>query len=231
MGFKQGTPIDPRLHQMDYSGFTNAAAIQGQSIADLGQAVGGTITKVADNYKANKEITSTTLASIEGSLVNNPQYLDIAKSRGGKVGKAAESFLSGDFKQIDLMTLNGFMGAMDTGNAQMQAAQQAQLERDNLIARTGASNRSNQPQPVSANTLNSITQSMADSGIKLDENTGQYYRTDTGIPMWPFDNKRVPANFDVKGAGDYSKIFGNPGASQFNPGPSQFNPDEWKLVN
>ena len=224
MGFKQGTPIDPRLHQMDYSGFTNAAAIQGQSIADLGQAVGGTITKVADNYKANKEITSTTLASIEGSLVNNPQYLDIAKSRGGKVGKAAESFLSGDFKQIDLMVLNGFIGAMDTGNAQAQAAQKAADERDYLIAKTGAANRSGQPQQITAGTLNSITQSMADAGIKLDAETGQYYREDTGVPMWPFDNKNVPVNFDVKGASDYSKIYSNPDASQFNP-------DEWQLVN
>lgn len=231
MGFQTGSKIDPRLGALDYSGYAKAGAIQGEAMADLGKDLGKSIEETVDAYQTNKEVTSTTLASIEGSLVNNPQYLDIAKSRGGKVGKAAESFLSGDFKQIDLMVLNGFIGAMDTGNAQAQAAQKAADERDNLIARTGASNRSNQPQQITAGTLNSITQSMADSGIKLDAETGQYYREDTGVPMWPFDNKNVPVNFDVKGASDYSKIYGNPDASQFNPGASQFNPDEWQLVN
>ena len=51
MGFQSGSQIDPRLGALDYSGYTNAAAIQGQAMANLGSQIGGAITQ----YKKKKE--------------------------------------------------------------------------------------------------------------------------------------------------------------------------------
>ena len=220
MGFQVGSQIDPRLMAVDYSPLIRSGEIAAASIAGLGKDIGEGIEK----YQKNKEITATTLASVEGSVAANPQYLETALAQGGKIAKAAQKLQEGDINRMDLLTLEGFFSTMTKVSQAEAAAKDARLQRENLIARTGASNRSNQPQQITAGTLNSITQSMADAGIKLDAETGQYYREDTGVPMWPFDNKNVPVNFDVKGAGDYSKIYGNPDASQFNL-------DEWKLVN
>ena len=43
MAFQVGTKVDPRLGALDFSGFTNAANIQAQTIAQLGSAIGGAI--------------------------------------------------------------------------------------------------------------------------------------------------------------------------------------------
>ena len=51
MAFQTGTKVDPRLMQADYSGFANAASIQANALANLGQQIGDGIEK----YKKNKE--------------------------------------------------------------------------------------------------------------------------------------------------------------------------------
>ena len=58
MAFQTGSQIDPRLMQMDYSGFTNAANIQAQSLANLGEQIGGAIEAygIKKEKKANQKL-------------------------------------------------------------------------------------------------------------------------------------------------------------------------------
>ncbi len=51
MAFQTGTQVDPRLMQADYSGFTKAAEIQAQGMANLGEQIGAGI----KGYKAGKD--------------------------------------------------------------------------------------------------------------------------------------------------------------------------------
>ena len=57
MGFQTGSTIDPRLMKMDYSGFTNAASIRANALANLGQQIGEGIEKYAKKKedKANED--------------------------------------------------------------------------------------------------------------------------------------------------------------------------------
>jgi len=59
MAFQAGTPVDPRLMQADYSGFTNAANIRAEAMKDLGQQIGGAI-KEYSKKKEEKQLTSQT---------------------------------------------------------------------------------------------------------------------------------------------------------------------------
>ena len=74
MAFQTGTRVDPRLGALDFSGFTNAAQIQGAALQDLGNRVGDAIGKFKEK-KQKKELVS----GISGLLKNQPQ---IAASLG-----------------------------------------------------------------------------------------------------------------------------------------------------
>jgi len=58
MAFQAGTPVDPRLMQADYSGFTNAANIRANALANLGQQIGGAIESygIKKEKKANQKL-------------------------------------------------------------------------------------------------------------------------------------------------------------------------------
>ena len=53
-----GSSVDPRLFIQDYSGFTRAADIQGQSMQNLGSDIGSTIKGVAEEYTNKKKESS-----------------------------------------------------------------------------------------------------------------------------------------------------------------------------
>ena len=53
-----GDTIDPRLSAVDYSPYVNAAAINAQSISDLGGQIAGAINQYADIKKQNSEIAA-----------------------------------------------------------------------------------------------------------------------------------------------------------------------------
>ena len=193
MAFQAGTKVDPRLMQADYSGFTNAANIQAQALANFGQQIGEGIVK----YQKNKEITATTLASVEGSVAANPQYLETALKQGGKIAKAAQNLQEGDINRMDLLTLEGFFSTMTKAAQAEAAAEDARLQRENLIARTGASERSNQPSPVTYSQVQGVSKLMEEQfgDVKVDESTGETYMKvpKTGDYI-PFNTERVPAN-------------------------------------
>ena len=222
MAFQTGTQIRPELGNADFSGFANAANIQANAMANLGQQIGQGIEK----YKKNKEITATTLASVEGSVAANPQYLETALAQGGKIAKAAQKLQDGDVNRMDLLTLEGYFSTMTKVSQAKAAEENARLEREYLIARTGASERSNRPteSPISASTLSGITNAMTEAGVGFDTGTGQFYKKDYGNRMNPFDNKNIPIDFPIKGAEEYREIYSDPGVITFNP-------DEYKLLS
>ena len=193
MGFQTGSRIDPRLGKLDYSGYAKAGEIQGEAMSNLGKQIGAGIEK----YQKNKEITATTLASVEGSVAANPQYLETALAQGGKIAKAAQKLQDGDVNRMDLLTLEGYFSTMTKVSQAEAAAQKAADERDNLIARTAASNRSNQPSPVTYSQVQGVSNLMQEqfSNVKVDESTGETYMEvpKTGDYI-PFNKERVPAN-------------------------------------
>lgn len=71
MAFQVGTKVDPRLGALDFSGFTNAANIQAQSIAQLGSAIGGAI-QVAGEKKKEKALSKQAQEMVFGMLKKAP---------------------------------------------------------------------------------------------------------------------------------------------------------------
>ena len=91
MAFQTGTRVDPSLGALDFSGFTNAAEIQGAALQDLGNRVGDAIGKSKEK-KQKKELVS----GISGLLKNQPQIaaslgLDSITAEGGDYDTAAKS--------------------------------------------------------------------------------------------------------------------------------------------
>ncbi len=55
MAFQAGSQIDPRLAALDFSGFTNAAAIQAQGMENLGKNVAKGVTGYKEQKKQDKK--------------------------------------------------------------------------------------------------------------------------------------------------------------------------------
>ncbi len=66
MAFQTGTRVNPQLGALDFSGFTNAANIQGETLAQLGQAMGSAIEKHQEK-KIKKQQDAVTRKAL-GSL-------------------------------------------------------------------------------------------------------------------------------------------------------------------
>ena len=196
MAFQAGTQIRPELGNADYSGFARAAEIQGAALANFGAQIGESI----DKYKKNKEITGVTLASIEGTLAQNPDLIASGKAQGGKIGGLFNKLEEdGALNKTEALMLRGFLDTSIESKLAEKAAVDAQLERENLIARTEASRRSNRQsnQGVTYSQVQGVTKLMEDQfpDVEVDELTGETY---TNVPKVgdyiPFNKERVPAN-------------------------------------
>lgn len=77
MAFQAGTPVDPRL--LDYSayaqGMTNAAAINAQSLADLGAKIGDSVNTYYEKKK-EKEDKALSVSNISTLIRNNPEFAE-----------------------------------------------------------------------------------------------------------------------------------------------------------
>ena len=217
MEFQAGTQIRTELGNADYSGFANAANIRAQAMADFGSKIGEGIEK----YKKNKEVTAVTLASIEGTLAQNPDLITSGKAQGGKIGGLFNKLEEdGVLNKSEALMLRWFLDTSIESKLAEQAAFDAQLEREYLIARTEAARRSNRPQaetPISAGALSGITDAMTEAGIDFDPSTGQFFKKDYGSRFNPFDTTRVPVDLPVKGSEEYREIYSDPGVITFDP--------------
>ena len=71
MAFQSGTTIRPELANADFSGFANAAAIQANSLAQLGATIGSAI-QVAGEKKKEKALSKQANEMVFGFLKANP---------------------------------------------------------------------------------------------------------------------------------------------------------------
>ena len=88
MAFIKGTAVDPSLGALDFSGFTKAAEIQANALADLGDKVG----KGMQQYSLNKQELGQNTAKIEAFTQNQPDILADFET------KTADELPTGAFK-------------------------------------------------------------------------------------------------------------------------------------
>ena len=124
MAFQTGTRVDPRLGALDFSGFTNAANIQAQGMMNLGESIG----KGIEKYQKNKQITAKGLAELEVFGVTYPKLLTSLRESEGEVAKALEAIESGDYKQRDVLTVNGAAKIAVSNALEAQTARLKALE-------------------------------------------------------------------------------------------------------
>lgn len=78
MAFQTGTRVDPRLGALDFSGFTNAANIRAQALANLGATVGGAI-EARKEKKEEKRLNKNAAAMVFKLSQSDP---NVAKQLG-----------------------------------------------------------------------------------------------------------------------------------------------------
>lgn len=131
MAFQVGTRVDPKLAELDFSGFTNAAAIQAQALSDLGQKVGSGIGK----YQENKAITSAALASLEGATAADPSILTALENAPEDIAKAYNRLQENPNKK-DALMVGGFVDALRSTRSDMteraMAAREAEIREAEL---------------------------------------------------------------------------------------------------
>ena len=131
MAFQTGTRVDPRLGALDFSGFTNAANIQAQSLANLGQTIGSGIQK----YQENKAITSAALASLEGATAADPAVLTALQNAPEDIAKAYKNLQENPNKK-DALMISGYVNAFTDTKSKMaeraMAARKLEMEEAKL---------------------------------------------------------------------------------------------------
>ena len=203
MAFQAGTKVDPRLMQADYSGFTNAANIQAQALANFGQQIGEGIEK----YQKNKEITGVTLASIEGILASNPDLIALGQAEEGSIGKSFNKLQEdGNLNKRSALEVKGYLDTiMESRAAEKQSLMDAatlanvQAQTELRKAETAAASQST-PKSIS-------TKKLASGQAYLDENNlvikdGMLYKKDSGYFGFGGSLTPVPnpeAYFNVEG--------------------------------
>ena len=75
MAFQAGSTIRPELGDADYSGFANAAAIQANSLAQLGATIGSAI-QVSGEKKKEKALSKQAQEMVFGFLKGNPEQAE-----------------------------------------------------------------------------------------------------------------------------------------------------------
>jgi len=130
MAFQTGTRVDPRLGALDFSGFTNAAAIQAQSLSDLGQKIGSGIGK----YQENKAITSAALSSLEGATAADPSILMALENAPEDIAKSYKNLQENPNKK-DALMVSGFVNAFLDTQTQMAKTSMAAREAERAEAK------------------------------------------------------------------------------------------------
>ena len=223
----QVNDFDMSKYAHDFSGYVRAAEMRAQTMANIGQQIGAGITAFDTKRKEKKK----------KSEFENLVMPDLIKKYDGDVEtakKAASSLYSNPEAYRMVQEMQKL--EQEENKYQMSLEMLQQMENGNMtpddLLKGGVDLKmikdyisvmdATKEQPVTAGTLSGISSAMTDAGVKLDKETGGFYREDTGVPFYPLDNKNVPVDFNVKGADDYSKIYSN---------PSAFDEDQWKILN
>jgi len=218
MGFQSGTKINPALGNADFSGFARAGEIRGQALANFGAQIGQGIEK----YKKKKQDAAD---DAEFAQAVEPYLMNITGGDPDEA-KAMAKFLRKDpaaFNSINalrkdqvekdkLEVTRNILGQVASGNITQEEAVIAgvdietlnsftgigtqRLEDENIIARTGASNRSNQPKNTTYEQVRGVAKVMEEQfpDVNVDEKTGALFVENVGSKVNPFDNSNDAAN-------------------------------------
>tara|TARA_R110000744_G_scaffold82853_2_gene162736 strand:+ start:324 stop:1097 length:774 start_codon:yes stop_codon:yes gene_type:complete len=218
MAFQSGTTVDPRLMQADYSGFARAGEIQGQALANIGAQIGQGIEK----YKKKKQDAAD---DEEFAQAVEPYLMNITggdPDEAKKLGKylrndlpafnAINALRKDQVEKEKLEITRNILGQVASGNITQEEAVIAgvdietlnsftgigtqRLEDENIIARTGASNRSNQPKNTTYEQVRGVAKVMEEQfpDVNVDEKTGSLFIKNTGSKLNPFDTSNDAAN-------------------------------------
>ena len=127
-GQRLGETIDPRFMQADYSGFTNAAAITGNALANIGQQIGDTIKKRNENEK-----------EIAGGIKMATAMKAAVPALGSMADEVIDNLSNADLSTNDkLLALAGVKEAMQMsllGNQERRADVELKIQQDELAAK------------------------------------------------------------------------------------------------
>jgi hypothetical protein len=130
-GQRLGETIDPRFMQADYSGFTNAAAITGNALANIGQQIGDTIKKRNENEK-----------EIAGGIKMATAMKKAVPALGSMADEVIDNLSNADHSTNDkLLALAGVKEAMQMsllGNQERRADVALKIQQDELAAKIAA---------------------------------------------------------------------------------------------
>ena len=128
MAFQTGSQVRPELGRADVSGFARG-----------GMAIGAGVLQGIQNYREQKQITTTALSDLEGRMAGDPSILPAMQQAGQnnpKIARALRSLNEGDYRQNDILALSGFVSAFQA----TKSAQQAKLEAERMDPTTGMQN-------------------------------------------------------------------------------------------
>lgn len=129
-----GSSVDPRLFVQDYSGFTRAADIQGQSMQNLGRQVAGGIEQVGDYFKQQgekKKLIKKSDVQIDAALKLFP---DLAPTLQGVRDQIKDENISLDERAG---IAESVAGLINMGTNQMQAMADYGLKKRQLDIQEG----------------------------------------------------------------------------------------------
>lgn len=107
MAFQTGSQVRPELGRIDYSGFTQAAAIEGQTLANLGAMVGGVIAA----KKAKKQQSALNEAQA-ATMFNLAQAMGVSSEVGMESIDDAKTAVKALGPKMTMDLINSISGSM-----------------------------------------------------------------------------------------------------------------------
>jgi len=118
-GGRLGEGIDPRLMQVDYSGYADVGRTQGQALANMGAQIGGLIKQHGENQKSIKA-TETALKALDKNFAGTPM--------GDQVSGLLKQFYNPDTSTRDKLAIGDSLNNIfQFGMAGMQHQRQQEL--------------------------------------------------------------------------------------------------------
>jgi len=129
-GGRLGEAIDPRLMQVDYSGYADVGRTQGQAFANMGAQIGDVIKQHGENQKSIKA-TETTLKAMEKNFAGTPV--------GDQARDLLQKFYDPDMSTRDKLairdSINQVLQIGISGMEQQRQQQMLELKRQELGAK------------------------------------------------------------------------------------------------
>ena len=218
MAFLSGSTIRPELANADYSGFTNAANIQANALANLGAQIGQGIQKYqkkkqdAAEDEAFAQAVEPYLMSLAGNDPDEAKAMAKFLRKDPAAFNAIQSLRQDRMERDKINITRNILSQVASGDITPEEAVIAgvdidtlksftgigtqRLEDENIIARTEASRRSNQPKSTTYEQVRGVAKVMQEQfpDVKVDENTGALFVKNIGSKLNPFDNSNDAAN-------------------------------------